>query len=128
LVVASVKENRMTSETFRAPRARPTLLALLLGWGIALAPAPAQVSTASIAVGTSAVALEPCFLKGVQTRARCGTLPVREDRVAKQGRELDLQIAVLPALEDPPQPDPLFILAGGGHMLSRERIIFGHTD
>ena len=45
--------------------------------------------------------------------AYCGTLKVYENRATKQGRQIDLNIVVLPALRADAQPDPLFFLAGG---------------
>ncbi len=45
--------------------------------------------------------------------AYCGTLKVYENRATKQGRQIDLNIVVLPALRSDAQPDPLFFLAGG---------------
>jgi pimeloyl-ACP methyl ester carboxylesterase len=57
--------------------------------------------------------LERCRLPGVDSQARCGRYEVWEDRAAKAGRKLSLHVAVLPALAARPEPDPLFILAGG---------------
>src|SRR5688572_22596069 len=45
--------------------------------------------------------------------AYCGTFKVFENRDTKQGRQLDLNIVVLPALSSDPKPDPFFFLAGG---------------
>ena len=45
--------------------------------------------------------------------AYCGTFKVYENRATKQGRQIDLNIVVLPALRADSQPDPLFFLAGG---------------
>jgi pimeloyl-ACP methyl ester carboxylesterase len=59
------------------------------------------------------LALEPCRLEGVGVEARCGRLRVFEDREARRGRELELRVAVVPALAASPRPDPLFILVGG---------------
>lgn len=60
--------------------------------------------------------LEDCALtspSGSQTDARCGTLTVPEDRSNPSGRQIDLNIAVIPAIERKPEPDALFLLAGG---------------
>ena len=57
--------------------------------------------------------LADCRLDGVPVPARCGTLAVFEDRAAGAGRTIDLNIVVLPAVSDNPEPDPLFFLAGG---------------
>ena len=59
------------------------------------------------------VALAPCAIQGVPGEARCGTHRVWEDRDAKKGRQIDLSIIVLPALEPNPRPDPFFMLQGG---------------
>lgn len=45
--------------------------------------------------------------------AQCGTLDVFENRESNSGRQISLNIAVLPAISRSPQPDPLFFLAGG---------------
>jgi pimeloyl-ACP methyl ester carboxylesterase len=60
--------------------------------------------------------LEDCALTspaGDQVDARCGTLTVPEDRANPSGRQIDLSIAVIPAIKRNPEPDPLFLLAGG---------------
>ena len=45
--------------------------------------------------------------------ARCGWIPVYEDRDAVSGRQIELRVVVYPALSRNRQPDPLFVLAGG---------------
>jgi pimeloyl-ACP methyl ester carboxylesterase len=62
--------------------------------------------------------LEPCELTAVGggasgQRALCGNLRVYEDRQSGNGRQIDLHIAVIPAVSRSPEPDPLFILVGG---------------
>ncbi len=57
--------------------------------------------------------LAPCTGNDTPVDAYCGTLKVFENRVTKQGRQIDLNIVVLPALRSDAQPDPLFFLAGG---------------
>jgi len=60
--------------------------------------------------------LEDCALTtpaGTQFDAQCGTLTVPEDRTNPSGRQIDLHIAVFPAITREPEPDPLFLLAGG---------------
>jgi pimeloyl-ACP methyl ester carboxylesterase len=59
------------------------------------------------------VQLTPCSVPNSTTDARCGTYPVFEDRVAKSGRTISLNILVLPALTESAAPDPIFVLAGG---------------
>jgi len=57
--------------------------------------------------------LKPCTGYDTPIDAYCGTLTVYENRATKQGRQIDLNIVVLPALRSDSQPDPLFFLAGG---------------
>ncbi len=57
--------------------------------------------------------LKPCTGDDTPVDAYCGTLKVFENRATKQGRQIDLNIVVLPALRADAQPDPLFFLAGG---------------
>ncbi len=57
--------------------------------------------------------LKPCAGDDAPTDAYCGTLRVFENRDTKQGRQIDLNIVVLPALSPDSKPDPLFFLAGG---------------
>ncbi len=73
---------------------------------------PSSLSTDS----PKAIPLKDCALtspSGEQTDAKCGTLSVPEDRSNPNGRKIDLHIAVIPAIKRNPQPDPLFLLAGG---------------
>ena len=43
------------------------------------------------------IALESCRLPDVDAPAQCGTLEVWEDRAARSGRRIKLDLAVLPA-------------------------------
>jgi pimeloyl-ACP methyl ester carboxylesterase len=55
--------------------------------------------------------MTPCVV-GDQP-AVCGTLRVREDRSKSAGRQIDLRVAVIPAVSSVPKPDPLVALDGG---------------
>ena len=59
------------------------------------------------------VALTPCTIEGVPGQAQCGTYKVWENREARQGRQIDLSIIVLSALEPNKKADPFFMLQGG---------------
>lgn len=59
------------------------------------------------------VKLEPCNIPVLTTDAGCGKYEVFEDRAAKSGRRIALNILVIPALSTKPAPDPVFVLAGG---------------
>jgi pimeloyl-ACP methyl ester carboxylesterase len=67
-------------------------------------------------VPESSLVLEDCALTsptGDQVDARCGTLTVPEDRSEPTDRQIPLNVAVIPAITRNPEPDPLFLLAGG---------------
>ncbi len=57
--------------------------------------------------------LAPCKGDNVPVDAYCGTFTVFENRDTRQGRQINLNIVVLPALSNDPKPDPFFFLAGG---------------
>lgn len=63
------------------------------------------------------IALDPCHLvsPGVPARieATCGSTEVPEDWARPAGKKIRLHVAVVPAVTDHPQPDPLFFFAGG---------------
>ncbi|HET7730506.1 MAG TPA: alpha/beta hydrolase [Usitatibacter sp.] len=61
----------------------------------------------------SALELTPCRLPGVEAQAQCGTLAVWEDRVAREGRRIDIHVAVVPARLRARERDPVVIFAGG---------------
>ena len=68
------------------------------------------------AVSESSITLEDCALSspsGEQVDARCGTLMIPEDRSDPGGRQIELHVAVIPAIKRNPEPDALFMLAGG---------------
>ncbi len=76
----------------------------------------ACASQSAPAAPRPSIPLEKCALvspRGAQTDARCGVLTVPEDRANPSGRQIDLNIAVIPAIKRNPAPDPLFLLAGG---------------
>ncbi len=55
----------------------------------------------------------PCADSSKYPDAKCGTVTVFENRIAKSGRQIALNVAVLPALNKEHQPDPFFMIAGG---------------
>ena len=81
------------------------LLATTMVLALAVGPAVAQ--------GEPELALKPCRLKGVSTEARCGVLKRPLDPAKPQGVQIDLHVAVLPALARNKLPDPVFFFAGG---------------
>ncbi len=57
--------------------------------------------------------LGPCTDDELPREARCGRYEVWEDRAARRGRKVPLEIVLLPATGRSPAPDPLLFLAGG---------------
>jgi pimeloyl-ACP methyl ester carboxylesterase len=76
-------------------------LAIALAVSAPAAPAAAQA------------VVKPCTIDQVAGPAECGTFDVWENREAKSGRRIPLNIIVLRALATPVQPDPLVFLQGG---------------
>lgn len=97
---------------------QPTRI-LVLSFGLLLllaacsgAPAPTQAARQA-----ATVSLEECQLSapGLATRlpAQCGHLTVPENPQDPSGRQIELRLAVVPAVSRSPAPDPLFFLTGG---------------
>lgn len=57
--------------------------------------------------------LKPCHLPGMRDAVQCGTLtrPLNPDD--PQGKQIDVQFAVMPSKAREKHPDPIFFLAGG---------------
>jgi pimeloyl-ACP methyl ester carboxylesterase len=67
--------------------------------------------TASAGVGD--LHLQPCKDTKLKQPSKCGTYTVWENRAAKAGRTIDLNVRVLQATSPNPKPDPVFVLLGG---------------
>jgi pimeloyl-ACP methyl ester carboxylesterase len=93
-------------------RLRPPPLLLL--W---LAALPLVSTAGPAARSLGALSFEPCTLASAglpaTVRAYCGTLAVPENRAEPARRTLDLAVAFVPSRAKRPQPDPVFMLAGG---------------
>ncbi len=81
-----------------------------LGW---LAGLLALGACTSSSPRSGKLQLAPCRLDGLGVEARCARYGVFEDRARGEGRRLELKLAVIPALANTPEPDPLFVLVGG---------------
>lgn len=85
-------------------------LVILACLGMSCGPLPAA---ADVPAG---IDLQNCplpFGGDQQISARCGTLTVSENPAEPSGRQIALNIVVIPAIKRTPAPDPLFLLAGG---------------
>jgi pimeloyl-ACP methyl ester carboxylesterase len=94
-----------------------SIVALALAWGCRAEPQPeAQAKPDPVLEPAPARVLPSEFECGedLPERARCGLVEVFEDREARSGRTIALNVVVLPAREAKPGPvDPVFVLAGG---------------
>jgi pimeloyl-ACP methyl ester carboxylesterase len=70
-------------------------------------------TTAASTTSGSSIALSDCRVKDFDSVARCATVSVPEDHAQPTGKRIDIFVAVLPALAQRPQADPLFLFAGG---------------
>jgi pimeloyl-ACP methyl ester carboxylesterase len=68
--------------------------------------------------------LKPCRLDGIKEELFCGKLTVFENRHTRIGRRIDLNVVVLPALDQETKAEPLFDLAGGPGVASTEAVTF----
>src|SRR5437660_6200124 len=68
--------------------------------------------------------LKPCRLVGIDEELFCGKLSGFENRETRSGRTIDLNIVVLPALDQKTKAEPLFDLAGGPGASSVDRADF----
>jgi len=94
-----------------------TLIALA---GLALA-------AAAPAAQGDGLSLAPCRLEhpyGLgSVEARCGKFPVAENPDEPGGHQIELEVAVVPAVSAQARPDPLFLLAGGPGQGARESFV-----
>ncbi len=84
---------------------------LLLSFALALCGCGSDTEHGLPANGEVAMALEAC---GPKLRNQlCGRWSVPENPTEPEGRQISLNVVVLPAIAQNHEPDPLFILAGG---------------
>jgi pimeloyl-ACP methyl ester carboxylesterase len=86
-----------------------SLLTLFTTLGLLLAGCAAPTPSPGAAPG---LALHDCQLGG-HIDAQCGKLAVLENRAEQDGRQIELNLAVVKARSRNPEPDPLFFLSGG---------------
>ena len=96
----------------------------MVGPGVALLRLAGVVAVAVLTAGSalaapvlageaSALTLQPCWLRGHPHAARCGAIRRPLDPTQAQGQQIEVQVAVVPALARNPLPDPVFFFAGG---------------
>jgi pimeloyl-ACP methyl ester carboxylesterase len=96
-----------------------------------LAGVLAVLAAGAHAAAPPGLALHACRLRGLEHDAQCGVLRRPLDPARPDGVQIDLHVAILPALARQKQPDPVMFFAGGPgqsaiglagtieHMLSR---------
>src|SRR5260370_32001732 len=73
------------------------------------------------------IPMSACEAVAGREKAMCGSYEVFEDRAARSGRKLKLNLMVLPATADKPESDPVFLIAGGpGGSAVQDEAGFGH--
>jgi pimeloyl-ACP methyl ester carboxylesterase len=80
---------------------------------IAITSGPSSASRARRPINTAPSFLAPCHPPRIDGEALCGKYEVFEDRAARTGRKIPLNIVVLRALDQAHAPDPVFWLHGG---------------
>ena len=55
----------------------------------------------------------PCKVPGIEEEVRCATYAVWENREARKGRTIGINVVILPAKGPEKLPDPLFFFGGG---------------
>lgn len=78
---------------------------------VSLAAPISSCGTSDAPPAAASLSLTDCIVGGLS--AKCGTFRVPEDRANPSARQIDLRVAVIPAKNAEPKPDPLFGLAGG---------------
>jgi pimeloyl-ACP methyl ester carboxylesterase len=90
---------------------------LLLATTCLALAAGCSIGQESLSESRPSIQFESCLLSSpgltVNLEAECGKLTVAENPENPAGRQIDLKIAVIPAVSRNPAPDPLFFLAGG---------------
>jgi pimeloyl-ACP methyl ester carboxylesterase len=84
---------------------------------LAMNAACSPISATPVPIRHPAITLKKCQLSAPGSashlEARCGKLKVYEDRSASTSRQIELNLAVIPAISRNPAPDPLFFIPGG---------------
>ncbi len=99
--------------SFVLPRRTAQRLTSLAGLATTLVVLLAATVT-SAATSTTSLILEDCQPQGFPETVQCGQYPVFENRDTRRGRQLTLDVIVLPATDEKSRrPDPIVFLAGG---------------
>ena len=83
-----------------------------------------SATLALLATPAQGLDLVPCHLENHSQEVLCGSHTVFEDRKAGSGRQIDIHFAVVPAIDEAVEPDPLVLFAGGPGQAARDLIPF----
>ena len=72
--------------------------------------------------------LHPCQVPGIKEQLLCGKFTVFENRQTRTGRTIDLNVVVLPALDQKSNKEPFFQLDGGPGVAATNAAGFYATD
>jgi pimeloyl-ACP methyl ester carboxylesterase len=70
------------------------------------------------------IELEACHVRKHSQEVLCGTYTVYENRTTAQGRQIDIHLAVIPAIDENVEPDPIVVFAGGPGQSAIEMVSF----
>lgn len=100
-----------------SPKIPVFLISLILLLIVAVLTACGITGPSGNRADRSSIPLKPCQLAApvgpARLAAQCGKLTVYENRAASSGRQIDLSIAVLPAISRTPAADPFVFITGG---------------
>jgi pimeloyl-ACP methyl ester carboxylesterase len=64
-------------------------------------------------VKNTTLAFEDCRIKRVESQAKCVQFDVPEDHAKPNDKKIKIHVALVPSLAPKPEPDPVFMFAGG---------------
>jgi len=71
------------------------------------------LASAALAGADEGIPLSPCHINNYSQEVLCGAHTVFEDRVRNKGRKIQINFAIIPAISEVSEPDPVLILPGG---------------
>ena len=86
---------------------------LLISFSLAFMANAEEDSAAQGSVSKHKLVIENCHVEGIREQVKCGTLTVPENYAKPQGKQISLNFAVLPAIDNSENKTPFMFLAGG---------------
>ena len=127
MVISSMRRKSRSSVPFPLFSSSPFLLFSLYTFALLVSCSTPEQLEATPVGNQAMIPLEDCVLalprSDTQIDAQCGTLAVFENRETQTGRQINLHLAVIPAVSRNPAPDPLFFLTGGPGQAATESFL-----